>query len=132
MGYVKPFTQAQRERRNKTIAKWGRAHPKQSWVIAANSRAKRRAIRADVEYNLSTEYLAAVTEDKCPVFDTPFVFRGMGVTYDASPSLDRLDPKAGYVKGNVIVISLKANRIKSAYTSDDVFKVAFWLKDAGY
>lgn len=41
-----------------------------------------------------------------------------------SPSFDRVDPTKGYVKGNVIVVSLQANRIKSNATIDELCKVA--------
>jgi hypothetical protein len=48
-----------------------------------------------------------------------------------SPSLDRLDPKLGYVPGNIVIISVKANLIKSAYGSEDILKVGEWLKSRG-
>ena len=64
----------------------------------------------------------------CPVFGTEFVFSGVVVATPQSPSLDRLDSSMGYVKGNVVVISVKANTIKSAYTAEDIAKVADWLK----
>ena len=37
---------------------------------------------------------------------------------DFSPSFDRIYPKQGYSKGNVIVISNKANRIKGVKGKD--------------
>jgi hypothetical protein len=43
---------------------------------------------------------------------------------DFSPSLDRIVPELGYVKGNVWVISLKANRIKNTATPDELQKIA--------
>lgn len=43
---------------------------------------------------------------------------------DGSPSLDRLDCRKGYVRGNVEVISWKANRIKSNATVMELMKVA--------
>lgn len=48
----------------------------------------------------------------CPVFGTTLV-KSTGRATDASPSLDRKVPLDGYVPGNVVVVSLKANRIKS-------------------
>ena len=46
----------------------------------------------------------------------------------AKPSLDRLVPDKGYVPGNVIWISLRANQIKSDGTSEEIFRVAEWLQ----
>lgn len=42
----------------------------------------------------------------------PFV-RGTKTLCDGSPTLDRMVPSLGYVRGNVTVISAHANRIKS-------------------
>jgi len=42
----------------------------------------------------------------------------------SSPSLDRIIPGSGYVKGNVEIISMKANLIKSSAASRDLYRVA--------
>jgi hypothetical protein len=48
--------------------------------------------------------------------------------HDASPSLDRVNNDLGYIPGNVMVISLKANRIKNNATSEELRRVAeFYL-----
>lgn len=49
-----------------------------------------------------------------------------------SPSLDRIVPEKGYVEGNVVIISLKANQIKSAYGLKDIKRVAEWMEEQGY
>ena len=41
-----------------------------------------------------------------------------------SPSFDRIYPKKGYVKGNIVIVSNKANRIKTDATVDEIRKVA--------
>jgi hypothetical protein len=41
-----------------------------------------------------------------------------------SPSLDRIIPNLGYVKGNVEVISYRANKIKSDATPEELQKIA--------
>lgn len=43
-----------------------------------------------------------------------------GSRRDRKPSLDRVVPSLGYVKGNVRVISFRANRIKSDATADEL------------
>jgi predicted RND superfamily exporter protein len=43
---------------------------------------------------------------------------------DLTPSIDRIDPKKGYVKENIIVVSMKANRIKTDATVEEIRKVA--------
>lgn len=44
--------------------------------------------------------------------------------HDASPSLDRINNSLGYIPGNVIVVSLKANRIKNNATPVEIRMVA--------
>jgi len=46
---------------------------------------------------------------------------------DNSPSLDRIDSSLGYVKGNVQVISKKANVMKSNASREELLKFANWI-----
>lgn len=48
----------------------------------------------------------------CPLLGIP-LFPGNGLMCDNSPTVDRIDSSKGYVKGNVWVVSYKANRIKN-------------------
>lgn len=64
--------------------------------------------------------------DACPVLGIA-LRRGSGRLQDNSPTPDRIDNDKGYVKGNVIVISYKANRMKSNATPDEVRLLAAWL-----
>lgn len=48
-----------------------------------------------------------------------------------SPSIDRINPKKGYVRGNIIVVSLLANMIKSVATSDQIRAVANFYERLG-
>jgi hypothetical protein len=43
---------------------------------------------------------------------------------DASPSLDRVDPRKGYVPGNVRVISDRANRLKGDRSLSEIQALA--------
>lgn len=45
---------------------------------------------------------------------------GKGGGRDNSPSMDRIDPSKGYVKGNVQMLSYKANMIKSNATTEEI------------
>lgn len=58
----------------------------------------------------------------CPIFGMPLVRVGGGQT-NASPSVDRIDNSKGYVKGNVVVVSLKANAIKRDTTLAELKKM---------
>lgn len=47
---------------------------------------------------------------------------------DATPSLDRINPSGGYVPGNVAVISLRANRLKSDASADELEALAAYVR----
>lgn len=88
-------------------------------------RAKSRAKKQNIVFNLDPEDI--IIPKFCPVLGIP-LFRGSGVISDNTPSLDKIIPSLGYIKGNVVVISYKANRIKSDASYEDIQKVAEWLK----
>lgn len=72
--------------------------------------AKIRARRSNLEFNI--EYSDIVIPGICPLLEIP-IFRGTNIVKGNSPSLDRIDTTKGYIKGNVRVISYKANTMKN-------------------
>ncbi len=86
------------------------------------TRVKTRAKTKGITFNL--EIGDIIIPDKCPIFNTPFVF-GKKSPYNAS--LDRIDPTKGYVKGNVVVISYRANSIKNDATPKELRQVADYV-----
>jgi len=71
--------------------------------------AKKRAKQKGLPFDLSVEDI--VIPKRCPYLDIPISAQGGRQTAN-SPSLDRIDPDKGYVRGNVEVISYRANAIK--------------------
>jgi hypothetical protein len=63
----------------------------------------------------------------CPALGIPLEWGGK--VYHNSPSLDRIVPSLGYVKGNVAFLSHKANLIKSDATTAEICAVAEYLKE---
>jgi hypothetical protein len=106
-------------------------NPKRVWAISAVCNARRRARKAKLPFEITAAYILSLTPDHCPVFGTKFSFSGNLVQNHSSATLDRLDPSKGYVPGNIMVISLKANQIKSAYSACDVGCVAQWMRSMG-
>lgn len=115
------------EQRKRTYT-WKWKNPKRAWATDAVKNSKLRAKKKGIPFDITVEYVESILPEACPIFNTPFIYRGNKVPGDKSPSLDRIIPTKGYVIGNVVVISSKANNIKSAYASSDIFKVATWLQ----
>lgn len=71
--------------------------------------AKGRAKKQGVPFDITVEDI--VIPEKCPALGIPLNWN-IGRGKDDSPSLDKIIPNRGYVKGNVAVISARANKIK--------------------
>lgn len=70
---------------------------------------QKRAELQGVPFNLVASDL--VVPDICPVLGIPLVV-GTKRHHPSSPSVDRIVPKKGYVKSNVLVVSFRANTLK--------------------
>jgi uncharacterized protein (DUF3084 family) len=87
-------------------------------------RAKSRARKHGVPFDIDVEDIDVPS--LCPALSIPLE-RSDTIT-DNTPSLDRIDPAKGYVRGNIAVISNKANRIKSNAEAYEIESVALWLR----
>jgi actin-related protein len=87
----------QKERRKK--------FPEKALLVLAKQRAKKKGL----DFNITEEDI--VIPEYCPLLHYRLE-RGEGSVQNSSPTLDRFDPTKGYIKGNVWVISNRANRIK--------------------
>lgn len=89
--------------------------------------AKARAAKAGVPFDLTEADILIPTF--CPVFghrlERALGSRGPG---PHSPSLDRIVPSRGYVPGNVVVISNRANRAKSDLSTAELVALADWAR----
>ena len=89
------------------------------------SQAKTRAKKKNLAFDITLEDV--VVPKVCPVLGIP-IEPGRGKHHDGSPSLDRSDPLRGYVKGNVAVISHRANLLKSNGTAEEHLRIATWIQ----
>lgn len=88
------------------------------------STTRRRAKSKNIKFNLSIEDI--IIPKLCPVLEIPIVI-GEDKYYDNSPSIDRIDPKEGYTKENIAIISHRANTIKNAATVVEIDKIRNWM-----
>lgn len=84
--------------------------------------AKKRAAEKGVPFSI--EYSDLVMPTHCPVLGMKLEAETARGRNNASPSLDRKIPHFGYVQGNVEIISMRANWLKSNGTADELRKVA--------
>lgn len=86
-----------------------------------------RAKKKNIEFNLTIDDI--VVPENCPILGIPLSVND-GFAKDNSPSIDRVDPNKGYVKGNCCVISCKANRMKQENTLEDLLKIIDYIKNS--
>ena len=95
-------------------------------VNSARHRAKDRNLPFDIDLGYVRSMVGENAElaSHCPVLGIPFdwsCLRNNGSKpVSNSPSLDRIDPERGYVKGNVWIISFRANTIKNNATHEEL------------
>lgn len=98
--------------------KYQESHREHSHLTSLRGRAKAKGL----PFNLTLEDL--IIPELCPVLGIPLIRNyGKGHSSHNSPSVDRIIPELGYVKGNVIVISVLANRIKQDATPEQIIRV---------
>lgn len=74
------------------------------------TRAKNRAIEKGLPFNITREDV--VFTDTCPILEIKLNWEG-GPRDKNTPSLDKIIPEKGYVKGNIRIVSNLANMMKS-------------------
>lgn len=87
---------------------------------------KKRAKKRNIVFTLEVQDI--IIPQFCPILGIELSF-GTGTVHDFSPSLDRIVPEKGYVKGNCFMISSKANRMKQENTLESLEKIIFYIKE---
>ena len=97
------------------------------------SNSKIRAKAKNLAHNITTEDIKKVwpKDNICPVLKKPFEMGSkLGKTKSMAPSLDKIIPNKGYIRGNIVVISDIVNRLKSDASLEDLKKILnFYIKN---
>ena len=89
--------------------------------------ARVRALNKGIEFAIDTYKDVPEVPGFCPIYKVP-LFVGKGVSTDNSPTLDRIDNNKGYIKGNIHIISRKANQMKSNGSFKDIEMLYNYMK----
>jgi hypothetical protein len=88
--------------------------------------AKYRAKKDGLPFDLVAEDV--IIPSTCPVLGIPLAISS-GSIGDNSPTIDRIYPEKGYVKGNILVVSWRVNRVKGHATPDELVKIAAFYSE---
>ena len=69
--------------------------------------------------------------DVCPCLGTTLDYGSKGAhnRLECSPSVDKVVPDKGFVKGNLFIISWRASRIKNDSTHEELLAISNWVKE---
>ena len=97
------------------------------WERRRVKEAKKRAKLKNLPFNITSDYIKSITPSDmiCPALGIQMkVGEDLKNSMIRAPSLDRLIPELGYVKGNIAVVSTRANTLKRDATPEELMKVA--------
>lgn len=106
-----------------------RSNPWSAQLSKMVTSSRQRAKEKELEHNIDVKYLRTIATSHCPYLGVELhwqVQRGLGVSnrvFPNSPSLDRIDSSKGYVKGNVAIVSHRANSIKRDATEVELIEM---------
>ena len=113
----KTWSSAQLEREAKRNREWHHKNPEKSLLQTARVRARRKGLSFEIDIS------DVVIPTICPCLGIQLVWKNDTLKQGSDPNhptIDRIDPTKGYVKGNVWVISWRANRLKSDATLQEL------------
>ena len=116
------MTRRDRERDTKAQREWRRRNPFKFKCSSKRQECRKRGIA----FNLTPDYLEATWTNQCPILGVDMsILSHKDELY--APQLDRIDPNEGYVMGNVMWLSRRANNIKGNATVEELEAVLRWL-----
>lgn len=91
------------------------------------SRAKQRAKEKGINFDITIDDI--IIPELCPILKIKLNRSFGGKAQPNSPSLDKIVPNLGYTKGNVQIISYKANTMKNNATLEELIKFTEYVND---
>jgi len=116
--YQREYNAKRKEQRKVYLA--GRRD--REWLLSI----RRRASQNGIPFDLTEDCL--VLPPICPVLGIP-IKQGLIGTHPNSAQVDRFDNSKGYVKGNVRIISGRANYLKRDATLQELEAIVSYMKE---
>ena len=134
--YSKQYRQTHREELvGKAAARWQKDREKncrkarqrriEDPAFGMYHQAKKRAKERNLAFEITIDDV--VVPQRCPALGLELK-AGKCHACDSSPSLDEIVRGKGYVKGNIVVVSYKANTMKNNATIEELVRVAEFYK----
>jgi len=133
---VKSYRERNKEKVSEKTKSWAQLNPEkmrayrkkyeeENPVITLLRNCRGRARREGFPCDLDSAYLLSLEVPQvCPVLGIPI----NESSRDNKPSLDKIIPELGYVKGNVAFISMKANRLKNESTLQELKAIVSYIE----
>ena len=132
--YMKEYYQKNKERLTEYQKEYDKSRAKPTTEVyryfgERASKLKIKSRKNKILYDLDGKYLQSIypEDGKCPALNVEMK-AGYDSDWRLSPSVDRIDPSGGYVRGNVIWISWLANCIKTSATPKQIITVGEFYK----
>lgn len=122
--YYKEYYAKNRERIRSQDRKRCKDNPEKTLWRSARDRAARRG----QEFSISIEDI--IIPAICPILCIPLFQSTTRTACKNSPVLDRIDNTKGYVKGNIAVISHRANTLKSDLSFGDINRLLRYVSSS--
>ena len=96
-------------------------------AVTACKASKRRARLKNLAFNLSSDYLEKIFPKTCicPILGYKMKVANINLG-KLSPTLDRINPRLGYIKGNVEFVTNIANLMMTSANGRDIKKFVKW------
>lgn len=111
-----------REEKNQKVNKLRRSWSHSKWLFHIG---RARARRMNIDWDLQISDITVPF--RCPVLGMKLM-KNTTSAKNNSATIDRINPKLGYLKANIAVISHLANKIKSNATAEEIKKTYQWLQ----
>ena len=132
--YMKEYYQKNKERLTEYQKEYDKSRAKPTTEVyryfgERASKLKIKSRKNKILYDLDGKYLQSIypEDGKCPALNIEMK-AGSDSDWRLSPSVDRIDPSGGYVRGNVIWVSWLANCIKTSATPEQIITVGEFYK----